>query len=103
MLPGHQIAPIVSPDGIIRLALFLLRNLYGILAVGVHDPDVVAPVPVTRKRDFLPIGAETRLAFVGGAPGKELCRTAGYGHRVDIPEKIEDNLDRKSTRLNSSH
>src|SRR5215204_7053240 len=78
------------------------------VAVGMHDPDVsgVEPAAVERRRGRSGI-VEVPGHHVVAAHHHLAHRLAIAGHvlhpRVDDADRIGDDVDRKSTRLNSSH
>src|ERR1051326_764189 len=78
--------PVRGPNGIIGLALLLFGDLLGILPVDIHDPDVIAPVPVAGEGYLFSVRAEARLHLVGGSSCEQLRLSSRDRHEINIAE-----------------
>ncbi len=80
------------PGGAVRQAEALLRHLLRVLPVAVHDPDVVAARAVGRERDPLAVRRIARLHVPRDAGRQRPRLAAPERDRVDVAEKVEDDL-----------
>jgi hypothetical protein len=66
VLACHDVL-VVNPDAVVEQAEFFLGDLFGVRAVGVHRPAVVAAAGIGGEEDFFAVGREAGLYFPGDA------------------------------------
>ncbi len=75
-----------TPHGRVEQAKIFVRHRFGVAAVTIHDPDVVAATAVAGERDRLPVGAVTRLHVPGESGGQSRGLAAVDRDRVQVAQ-----------------
>ena len=90
MLLGDDVFAVGAPARLVEKAEILLRHLTLVVAIDVHDPNVVPPSPIRGEGDAAAVGRKARLHFPRQPLGDAARRAAGDGHGVDVAEQGED-------------
>jgi len=89
VLPCNDVPAVRTPDRVVQLSFILLRQLFRVRAVRVHDPDILDPVPVARVGNFRPVRAVPGLGFIRRAPREQGRVAAADRDGIDVAEKVE--------------
>ncbi len=89
VLLGDDEAAVGRPVGLVQQAEAFLGQLLPVRAIGIHQPDIVAPAAIRGESDAAAIGRPARLHFPGEPLGNPGRGPAGNRHGVDIAEHGE--------------
>uniref|UniRef100_A0A0N4Z8I7 LigA n=1 Tax=Parastrongyloides trichosuri TaxID=131310 RepID=A0A0N4Z8I7_PARTI len=80
------------PVGLGQQAEGLVRHLFGVGAVAIHDPQVVAAAPVRGEGDGAAVRRIFGLHVPGHARGDGAGLAAADGHDIDVAQQVENDL-----------
>src|SRR5579872_903388 len=92
MPDNENISAVGSPSRFVRAKVFVFDNGVRIRAVGIHDPEIVLAGAVRDEGDVFSVGREAGMSVERDAAllRKTFGVASGYGHAIDVREKIED-------------
>ena len=90
MLARIDVLAVRRPGRTVHQPARLFRDLPGVRAIRIHQPDVEAAIAVADESDLLAVRTEARLHVEGGAACNARRAAAGDRDRVDVAEQVED-------------